>query len=98
MDYKRNHNRKITPKSIYHKQGSFKNFGVFLKAVLMLYFPFFKNLLSSFWNSYMQLLIRNITLIFSLVIMLTHCNLNEYDSSIYKPKAKKTLGASCFIT
>ena len=21
--------------------------------------------------------------------MLTHCNLNEYDSSIYKPKAKK---------
>ena len=44
----------------------------------------------------MQLLIRNITLIFSLVIMLTHCNLNEYDSSLYKPKAKKDFGSVLF--
>ena len=28
--------------------------------------------------------------------MLTHCNLNEYDSSIYKPKAKKDFGSVLF--
>ena len=28
--------------------------------------------------------------------MLTNCNLNEYDSSIYKPKAKKDFGSVLF--